>query len=463
MDARNSSGRAGAQPTHQPPSPSGGDAAPWGMSGQTDRPPTLPEPQPAPWLSGASQVDAPPDQPDQRFEREITPWETGGLAAASAQPADDEVFADGPIGIEVPPWDAPPPFSFEQLVAEEDPYDAYAPLVDDFEPRRPLHSIIRPRMAAPSIDRLAASVEDHGTSVFGDVFGGPPRPQPAFADDQPAVEDGQADALVQLDVGADAATGDVAPWRMDAEDAVVWDADQPADEQHAAADEQHAVAVVPPDPINWPPVPTEFPIASVPAPHAGGHDPLTWPPIPSDLMRGPELGPPGGPAPTQPSVWDQPAVVAAEPLPAGLPTVTDSPASAADAAWSDFEPVLPEEATDQPDAPVRQAPTDEQRGAVFARFATTDTASMAEDEPRASTMSPAAEEFAEPVAPGHEADGDDGLWFLSSAPRDSGSSAAGKTEDVEPSTIVTLVAMAVVGLIVIGAVMVFLTLFMPLR
>jgi hypothetical protein len=511
MDARNSTGQAGAQPTDQALRPSPGHAAgdagtpaggpvrpaedveqlaPWEMSGQTDRPPTLPEPQPAPWLSSAPQVDAPPDQPDQPFEREITPWETGGLAAAPAvapaDPVEDELAADGPVGIEVPPWDAPPPFSFEQLVAEDDPYDAHAPLIDDFEPRRPAHWIVRPLMPAPSKDRPAPSIDEDQSSVFGDVFGSPPRPQPAFSDDQPAATDGQADAHAQLNVGVDVATSEVAPWAVDADDAAEWDAERDAAEwdaeqaaaeqhaaavaPHAAAAEQHAAAVAPPDPINWPPVPTEFPLTSTPAPqaqHASGHDPLTWPPIPGDLMRVPDLGLPGGAPPTQPSVWDQPAAVAAEPVPADLPTVTASPASATDAAWRDFEPALPEMATDQPtdepDPSVRHNPADEQRGAVFARFATTAASSAAEDEPRVSTMSPADEELAEPVAPANEADGDGGLWFLPSEPRESGSSAAAKTEDAEPSTIVTLVAMAVVGLIVIGAVMVFLTMFMPLR
>ena len=105
MDPRHSAGQAGALPARQPrlpawpPEATASGSAPW-SSASTERPPRLPEPQRAPWQSTAAEV-APPFEPP--FEREIAPW------------------------------DEPPAYDFAQLVAadDEDPYDAFAPLVDD--------------------------------------------------------------------------------------------------------------------------------------------------------------------------------------------------------------------------------------------------------------------------------------------------------------------------------------------
>jgi hypothetical protein len=513
MDARNSAGRASAPPTRSLPRPSQGhvrgapapassrsaspvpgvdELAPWEMAGQTDRPLTLPEPASAPWQQGAPQLDAPWDMP---AAHEVAPWQAGQPAAPAALPdaSDADAVTDGPVGIELPPWDEPPPFSFEELVADEDPYDANAPLVDDFAGRAAAAPMVRPRMTAPVLDRppsrpeMAPTIDDVRSSVFGDIFIASPQAAPVVDDEPPL-----------------AAPSDDTPAEVAAGEALAEDA--PADEP-AQPEEPTQEAAPRPDPVSWPPVPTDFPPASAPAPQARRkreQDPLAWPPIPSDLLRVPDMethqAPVGG---AQASVWDQPAeldhapptetasvvaqVEAAPPAPA-FETVSDE---AVASAWPDFEPGMPELPQQQP-APAQPAqpasaepvpddvpwavsglpavepapapspsasppqPIDDQPGAVFARFAATGTATPVEDQPRVSTMAP--EDMVGSAGSG-ESDGNGDLWFLASEPRDSAAPATDQSAESEPSTVVTLVAMIIVGLIVIGAVTLFLSMF----
>jgi hypothetical protein len=320
MDARNSAGRASAPParTTAPtgtPVPEIDGMAPWEMPGRADRPSGLPEPQPAPWEQSAQA--APP------WERPATPQATPDSDTASApwadespmppRPgrgdaprfADEPLYAGEPAGIEVPPWDEPVPFAFDLPPADAfDPYDALAPLADDVRPRSPRPLAARmaassasTRMTAPPMSRPAhheegpaRSHEETRRSVFGDIFAPPPTPTPSQADaDESAAQQPSADD----DAGADEQPG---------QDAA------PTAEAEAISAQAEPGEAGPPNPVEWPPVPTHFASAHQPTSLSSRHqqpDPLAWPPIPGDLLRVPDLETHVSGA--QPSVWEQPA------------------------------------------------------------------------------------------------------------------------------------------------------------
>jgi hypothetical protein len=311
MDPRQSDG----QPNVSPPQPASTDQrpmerAPWEASG-SDRPPALPAAQSAPW----QQSEAPWTQTPPPWQRppvqQRAAWESShepphpadtwaaslpAPAATAAQPEPAEA-ADGPVGIEVPPWDAPPAFAFDQPF-DDDPYDAFAPLATDIQPAaagiraRATAVVAEPARPAPPMDRSRSS-----SSVFGDMLSRtpaagtgeawPPAPQQAQPPELPAAPASLADAWPEEDPGQHNGWGELA---SEADSGAAAEEVQDADENEQRFEARAAAA---PDPVEWPPVPTDFPPPEFAAPHdvrQQAHDPLTWPPIPTDVLRVPDLG-----------------------------------------------------------------------------------------------------------------------------------------------------------------------------
>ena len=469
------------------------DLAPWELPTMTERPSALPAPQPAPWQA-ARREQAPWDAPvamplpepaptaspapwDQPVRPQPAPWEQ----PAGSVPAPVEML---PVGApDEVPWDRPAPFSLDDPLS--DPYDAFAPLADDFALAAPTPAAASAAVATAS---AAVAVADAPrVSVFGSDFAADSRPQPALAS-----------ALAVEDAPAPAAPGDTAM------------PDQTDSEALGATDEPATDAAPPANPLEWPPVPTDFPPKNkkqvTRSRKQAPADPLEWPPIPADFFGGGAATQPTGlweatAAPATPAdaghapmptttpaapIASQPQTPAAEPAPAphapaavdpnaapwALPEASPAAATAGmvEQVASDIEPPadpaaaeddwLLRNVVDERPAPVPVPPArppaqagalaEEQPGAVFARYAAGVSA------PSRPQMLPS-RRVEDPFAPSPANDGGDDLWFLANEPQSGGN--AGEMAEVEPSSMQTAVATVLVAAIVIGLVIVFLLLF----
>lgn len=485
------------------------DSPPWELASVSERPPTLPAAQPAPWAAG---------------RQDAAPW-TSAQPAPFARSADYEPAPWDARPSVAAPWDRPDPFSVDDEVDpydDVDPYDAAAPVVAD--------AVEQPRPRMPAVEAVDVMVE--------------PRP---------------AEPVIQADDAEDSWFVDPEP----ASDASAWQSDEGRDEAVDGAEPaiaKQAEAEPAPDPLEWPPVPTDVQLEARPEAAAAPADPVEWPPIPTDmfaipgnraaerpiqapvatsLWAMPEVAdevatessalPPTTPADAEdgfaswalaersayqespavaqaPAVAEAPAVEAqavpdapaaaqgayfaepaapahsagqpfapveddgvdefddwaftevvadepepATPVAAAAPAAAEPPEVVEDDAWmlgsTDPEPLAAPPAPPAPAQPPAAALAADEPGAVFARYVTGTTAAESPTAAASETLAPSTQ----PASGG----GDD-LWFLANEPKPSSSEAA---DAAEPTSMQTAIATVLVAALVIGLVIVFLLLF----
>jgi hypothetical protein len=442
------------------PAPDTDDVAPWELGERADRPPSLPDPQPAPWeqfirFEPPWELDPPADDESGQAAppSHLVPTGPAVTQPAFSEPrptrrAEQPSFPDDPLFAGQPLDDEPTGIGPPDLDTA-DPYDVHAPLADDLEPLRQA----RTRLNAGTVSLPSPSPGEGRPSVFGDMFS---KPAPARV---PVAAQSDMPATPQPD---------------------------PRDEQHTEPSE--------PGPFDWPPVPTDFPAAvrsspeavdqpeAADQPEAEGQpvaDPLSWPPIPEDLPGARDhphdMQPEPRPEPAEVDEFELPQEPEAgaeaeqadfEAMPWGISSFEREPESEPEMApWSFSDPEVvdtPWTSTGQPAVPwqqpgltYEQASGGAQPGPALAPLAAGSGSEQAAH-PRVSTMSLAEAPAADRAD--REGDGDGGLWFLAGQPRDPSPGGA-QLDEGEPSSFQTAILTILVALGVIALVILLLALF----